>query len=179
MYLRPFGQGPKPARAAPALHRHASPAQIRRRRSMACSSVAPRKRSAPGGLPPPPLDPCRSALASRRARRHASAAPQVQARRPQSSRPAAAGLPAAHHRRRSTVSALPRGARAAPPWLRVLRSLSVSVLGVSCLRPAALQWAGSWSGWAWRKGKAALTGGSEGALVWSWRGYPPSEAKAL
>ena len=43
MYLRPFGQGPKPARAAPARNRHASPAQIRRHRSTACSSVAPRE----------------------------------------------------------------------------------------------------------------------------------------
>ena len=117
MYLRPFGQGPKPARAAPALHRRASPAQIRRRRSTACMSVAPRKRSAPGDLPPPPLDPRRSALASRRARRHASAAPQVRAHRPQSSRPATAGLPAAHHRRRSTVSAL-RSASPVRPALR-------------------------------------------------------------
>ena len=219
--------------------RRARAAQIRRRRSMACSSVAPRKRSAPGGLPPPPPGPRRSALASRRARRHASAAPQVRARRPQSSRPATAGLPAAHHRRRSTVSALrsaspvrpalrrapgarlvhapvsppgarhvtrpaiagrrtaplqfrqrhrlrgraarcgrtasaslqpcpataparplcalPRGARAAPPWLRVLRSLSVSVLGVSCLRPASAQWAGTWSGWAWREAVRAAS----------------------
>lgn len=117
MYLRPFGQGPKPARAAPALHRHASPARICRRRSTACMSVAPRKRSAPGRLPPPPPGPRRSALASRRARRQASAAPQVRAHRPQSSRPATAGLPAAHHRRRSAVSAL-RSASPVRPAVR-------------------------------------------------------------
>ena len=98
--------------------RRARAAQIRRRRSTACMSVTPRKRSAPGGLPPLPLDPRRSALASRRARRQASAAPQVRARRPQSSRPATAGLPTAHHRRRrSTVSAL-RSASPVRPALR-------------------------------------------------------------
>ena len=234
MYLRPFGQGPKPARAAPALHRHASPARIRRRRSTACSSVAPRKRSAPGGLPPPPPGPRRSALASRRARRHASAAPQVRARRPQSSRPATAGLPAAHHRRRSTVSAL-RSASPVRPALRRapgarLVHAPVSPPGarhvtrpaIAGRRTAPLQfrqrhrWRGraapggarspslvegvavifgvgargvvpSAGGLAMGgdvvglgvagKGKAALAGGSEGALSWSRREYPPTRSR--
>ena len=103
--------------------RRARAAQIRRRRSMACSSVAPRKRSAPGGLPPPPLDPHRSALAS-----------QVQARRPQPSRPAAAGLHAAHHRRRSTVGAL-RSASPVRPAVRRAPGARLAHAPV-CHRPA-------------------------------------------
>ena len=61
MYLRPFGQVLRPARAAPALRRHASPARIRRRHSTVGKSEAPRKRSAARVARPAPFPACHGA----------------------------------------------------------------------------------------------------------------------